>query len=65
MEKIKFLQERCDLCGTCVSVCPPNVMEMTMIEVEIDQIHCTSCQRCVFVCPVAALVPGKDYGKKI
>ena len=48
-------KNRCDLCGTCVAVCPENVMTMNQNELQIDHDGCTRCSNCVWICPVEAL----------
>ncbi len=56
MEKIiRIDPERCDLCGTCLGVCPENVMSMTVHSLSIDHRQCTRCSKCVWACPVGAL----------
>ena len=52
---IQINHERCDLCGTCVGVCPENVMSMTVHLLSIDHANCTRCSKCVWACPVGAL----------
>jgi len=47
--------QKCDLCGTCVGVCPENVMGMSITKLFIDHAGCTRCSKCVWVCPVRAL----------
>ena len=47
--------ERCDFCGTCVAVCPPDAIELLEAEIRIDEATCTNCKLCVTVCPVATL----------
>ncbi len=47
--------ERCDLCGTCVSVCPADCIELTETKLIIDNSKCTSCGTCVPTCPFEAL----------
>jgi len=48
-------EDRCDLCGVCVAVCPENCMSLGITYLEIDDDLCTECNRCVLICPVAAL----------
>ena len=47
--------ETCDLCGTCVGVCPENVIHLSAHELSIDHDGCTRCNKCIWVCPVRAL----------
>ncbi len=44
----------CDVCGTCISVCPENSLSI-LKKLEIDPDTCVSCGKCVAVCPYAAL----------
>lgn len=52
---IKIKTGRCDLCGTCVGVCPENVIRLSMNELSIDHTGCTRCHKCIWICPVSAL----------
>ncbi len=52
---IRINENRCDLCGACVGVCPENVMNLSARQLSIDHQGCTRCQRCIWVCPVRAL----------
>jgi len=47
--------ELCDLCGTCVGVCPENVIRMSAHQLSIEHDGCTRCSKCIWVCPVRAL----------
>ncbi len=46
---------KCDLCGTCVGVCPENVITMTINNLIIDNNGCTRCCKCIWICPIDAL----------
>ena len=48
-------EQKCDLCGTCVGVCPENVIGMSITKLFIDHAGCTRCSKCIWVCPVRAL----------
>ncbi len=52
---IKVDLERCDLCGTCVAVCPPDCIELREHILYIVEELCTECGACVLVCPMQAL----------
>lgn len=45
----------CDLCGTCVGVCPENVIYLSAHQLSIEHDGCTRCNKCIWVCPVRAL----------
>ncbi len=50
----------CDLCGTCVGVCPCAALLLNAEELTVDENRCTNCNICVSICPVAALAPKKN-----
>lgn len=45
----------CLHCGTCVAICPPDVLFLHNGSLTIDDRTCTCCERCMKVCPVHAL----------
>ncbi len=51
----------CDVCATCVSVCPVDAIVLDD-RVTIDNKKCISCGRCVAVCPVGALTTADRAG---
>jgi len=54
--------DRCDLCGTCVGVCPVDCMELSELVLTVNQNICTSCNKCVIICPMAALTLDESQG---
>jgi ferredoxin len=54
-KQVVIFSEMCDLCGTCVGVCPENVIRMSTYQLSIDHENCTRCSKCIWVCPVSAL----------
>jgi Fe-S-cluster-containing hydrogenase component 2 len=52
---MKIDKDKCDICGTCVSVCPVDAIFVSEFEVEIDNEKCISCQKCKIVCPFHAI----------
>lgn len=52
---IRIEEGKCDFCGTCVSVCPPDCIELEEARISIDQEICTDCKLCVYVCPIEVL----------
>jgi len=51
---IYLIEERCDYCGVCVSVCVPNVIELKETSIRILD-GCTNCKLCIYVCPFEAI----------
>ncbi len=45
----------CDICGTCVSVCPVDAIIVEENRVVINNEKCIRCGKCVIVCPVKAI----------
>ena len=57
----KINSKTCDLCGTCISVCPTAALSMSATILKLDEERCTHCGLCIHVCPVAALSKGSGY----
>jgi len=55
---IKIDHALCDLCGTCVAVCPVDCISMSDTTLEIDEETCILCKFCIQVCPMEALSEG-------
>ena len=51
--------ELCDICGTCVSVCPVDAINVEEFRVWIDAEKCIECGKCKQVCPARAISGGK------
>lgn len=52
--KANVTTNKCDECGTCISVCPENALHLTN-NLIVDKHKCIGCSKCVKVCPVSAL----------
>jgi len=50
----RFWVEKCNLCGSCVEVCPFNAITIDS-NWRYDSIACEGCGKCVSVCPTGAL----------
>jgi len=48
-------RELCDLCGSCIAVCPVDAISMDEFYVMIDKDRCTECGNCAIVCPARAI----------
>ncbi|MBN2571934.1 MAG: 4Fe-4S binding protein [Ignavibacteriales bacterium] len=55
IKAIKISIGECDLCGTCVGVCPADAIELKESSIIIIQSKCTKCQNCVWICPLSAI----------
>jgi NAD-dependent dihydropyrimidine dehydrogenase PreA subunit len=51
---VKVDPQRCDLCGACVGVCPPDVIIMTERRLFLVE-GCIKCGFCLPACPLEAL----------
>ncbi|MBD3234184.1 MAG: 4Fe-4S ferredoxin [candidate division Zixibacteria bacterium] len=51
----KLNQDKCDLCGTCMSICPPDCLELYERYLHIIEEECTYCKKCIIICPMDAL----------
>lgn len=52
---VSITLEKCDHCGTCISVCPANALMLLTATLAVDAERCTGCGTCVAVCPFCAL----------
>ena len=52
---MKINPELCDICGTCVAVCPADAIIVSEFKVTIDNEKCTNCMNCLKVCPIKAI----------
>ncbi len=56
---MKINKDLCDICGTCVAVCPADAIIVSEFEVKIDNKKCTNCLNCLKVCPAKAIEKGE------
>ena len=52
---ISILHNRCDFCGTCVTVCPVDCIEVKESSIDIENSICIDCDLCVEICPIEVL----------
>ena len=48
-------EDRCEVCGACVSVCPAEAIVISRDVAIIDNERCIECGNCIIVCPVVAV----------
>ncbi len=51
---IKLVEEKCDLCGACIGVCPTDAIVLWEFKLEIKKDVCIECMKCVQICPCGA-----------
>jgi NAD-dependent dihydropyrimidine dehydrogenase PreA subunit len=52
---MKINRELCDICGSCVAVCPVDAISVSEFCVTINQEKCIECGNCQQVCPAKAI----------
>ena len=52
---IEIVEDKCDFCGSCVAVCPPDCIEVRESSIEIIDEECINCDLCVYICPIDVL----------
>ena len=52
---INIKEYRCDFCTACVTVCPPDCIEVREASIKIDNDTCIDCNLCTYVCPIEVL----------
>ncbi len=50
----------CELCGTCVGVCPVDAIIIEGTVIRIEPGRCIECLACVSICPVGAPSSGEE-----
>ncbi|UCH02896.1 MAG: hydrogenase iron-sulfur subunit [Candidatus Bathyarchaeota archaeon] len=48
-------QNRCDLCKSCISICPTNAIDAVDSEIKVNSISCIGCGACILSCPKEAI----------
>ena len=52
---ISIVEDRCDFCGSCVAVCPPDCIELKEASIKIIHEECIDCNLCILICPIDVL----------
>jgi len=52
---IEIIDDKCDYCGTCITVCPPDCIEVKEFSININHQVCINCNLCVYICPIEVL----------
>lgn len=57
---MKINMNLCDICGTCISVCPVDAIYAEEFSVRIIEQQCIKCGKCITVCPAAAITEDEN-----
>ena len=57
---IDIIENKCDFCGTCISVCPPDCIDVRESSINIKQDICIDCDLCVYICPIEVLSSSEE-----
>ena len=57
---IDIIENKCDYCSTCITVCPVDCIEVREFEIKIDHKVCIDCNMCVYICPIEVLVENNE-----
>ena len=52
---ISIKENRCDYCGSCITVCPVDCIGVRESSIDIEQKVCIDCDLCVIICPIEVL----------
>ena len=52
---IDIIDNKCDFCGTCITICPADCIEVQEASITIDDSKCIECDLCVYICPIEVL----------
>tara|TARA_Y100001934_G_C11821053_1_gene526160 strand:+ start:276 stop:455 length:180 start_codon:yes stop_codon:yes gene_type:complete len=52
---ISIVEDKCDFCGSCVAVCPPDCIELKEASIKIIHEECIDCNLCILICPIDVL----------
>ena len=57
---IKIVDNKCDYCGACISVCPVDCIELFESNIEIENKTCIDCNLCTYICPIEVLYQANE-----
>lgn len=57
--KVRYIKEKCNICGKCVRACPDSSINIKNDEIEINFDKCSKCGLCAKICPEKAIVIDK------
>ena len=57
---IDIIENKCDFCSTCITVCPVDCIEVREASIKIDSVTCIDCNLCVYICPIEVLIQENE-----
>tara|TARA_B100001245_G_scaffold37837_1_gene24345 strand:- start:277 stop:456 length:180 start_codon:yes stop_codon:yes gene_type:complete len=57
---IDIIQDKCDFCGACIGVCPPDCIDVKEASISINHETCIDCNLCVYICPIEVLKENNE-----
>tara|TARA_B110000438_G_C15669682_1_gene587611 strand:+ start:847 stop:1026 length:180 start_codon:yes stop_codon:yes gene_type:complete len=54
---ISIIDDKCDYCSACVTICPVDCITVREASIKIDENICIDCNLCVYICPIEVLYP--------
>ena len=57
---IVIKDNKCDYCSTCITVCPPDCIEVRESSITIDHELCIDCDLCIEICPILVLSSNNE-----
>ena len=61
---IEIDENKCGLCGLCLSICPYNAITIESDKISIDKFKCKGCGTCASICPTNAIDLNIDTSEK-
>ena len=52
---INIKDNRCDFCGVCITVGPPDCIDIRESSIKIHHQECIDCDLCIDICPIEVL----------
>ena len=52
---INIIENKCDFCSACISVCPVDCIDVLANSIKINNRLCINCNLCVYICPIEVL----------
>ena len=57
---ISIQDNRWDFSGACVTVCPPDCIDVREASININHDTCIDCDLCAYICPIEVLSSDEE-----